>query len=247
MKPNIKLFITSGIWVLILSACNIGIKAPTSQDPLSAASTIVATTLQAQGKPTSLGPSAATPFASPVAVAATATTKPTLYINENNTKCRGGPSTDDKVIATLNKATTVDMIAKDTAAGYWLVKDPASANICWVQAQDATPSGSYANLPEVTPQATANTSVPNRPGSLFYNYQCDSSSITTSLTWSDNADNEKGYHVFRLGNLIADLPANSSSYTDTANVSSGTQLTYSIEAYNDAGSSAQRSVTFTCQ
>jgi hypothetical protein len=245
MKLNIKLFVTSGILVLMISACNIGIKAPTSQDPLSAASTIVAMTLQAQGLPTSPGPSVATPFASPAA--ATATTKPTLHINQNNTKCRGGPSTDDKVIATFKNAITVDMIAKDTAAGYWLVKDPASANICWVQAQDATPGGSYSSLPEVTPQATANTSVPNRPGSLFYNYQCTSITVTTVLTWADNADNEKGYHVYRLGNLIADLAANSTTYTDTANVASGTQLTYSVEAYNDAGPSAQRTITFTCQ
>ena len=151
------------------------------------------------------------------------------------------------MIATFNKGVTVDMIAKDTADGYWLVKDPASADICWVQAQDATPGGSFDSLPEVTPQATANASVPNRPGSLFFNYKCDSTSTTTTLTWADNADNENGYHVFRLGNLIADLPANSTAYTDTASISPGIQLTFSVEAYNDSGASAQRTITFTCQ
>jgi len=37
---------------------------------------------------------------------------------------QGGPSQDDKVIASLTKATTVDLIAKDTADGYWLIKYP---------------------------------------------------------------------------------------------------------------------------
>jgi hypothetical protein len=202
-------------------------------------------TLKAQGLPTSPGPSAATPFASPAA--ATATIKPTLHINNNNSKCRGGPSQDDKVIASLNKGMTVDLIAKDTADGYWLVKYAPTRDICWVQAKDATPGGSFGNLPEVMPQATVNSTVPNRPGSLFYNYQCDSNTTTTTLTWADTADNESGYHVYRLGNLIADLPANSTSYTDNANVPPGTQLTYSVEAYNSSGASAQRSATFTCQ
>ena len=96
MKPIMKLLAVFGILVFAMSACNIGVKAPSSSDPLSAASTIVAMTLKAQGLPTSSGTSVATPFASPVVGTATATTKPTLYINNNNTTCRGGPSQDDK-------------------------------------------------------------------------------------------------------------------------------------------------------
>jgi hypothetical protein len=247
MKPIKKLFMVFGILVLALLACNIGIKEPAASSPLSAASTIMAMTLKAQGLPTSGGASIATPFASPVATTATATIKPTLYINNNNSKCRGGPSQDDKVIASLNKGTTVDMIAKDTADGYWLVKYAPTGDICWVQAQDATPGGSFESLPEITPQATPNLSVPSRPGSLFFNYSCDSNSVTTTLSWADTSNNESGFHVYRLGNLIADLPANSTTYTDVANVQPTTQLTYSVEAYNASGSSPQRSVTFTCQ
>jgi hypothetical protein len=247
MKQITQLLATFGVFVFALSACNLPVKAPSSSDPLSAASTIVAMTLKAQG-PLPSPVTNATPFASPVVATAnvTATTKPTLTIN-NNTSCRGGPSQDDKVIASLAKGITVDMIAKDTADGYWLVKDPTSADICWVEAKDATPGGSFDSLPEVTPQPTANTSVPNRPGSLFFNYSCDTTSTTTTLTWSDNADNETGYHVYRLGNLVADLPPNSTSYTDIANVPPGTQLTYSVEAYNASGASPQRAATFTCQ
>ena len=252
MKPIKKPFIIFGISVFALAACNIGIKAPAPSDPLSAASTIVAMTLKAQGLPTSSTSVAATPFASPAATTATATTKPTLYINNNNTKCRGGPSLDDKVIASLNKGTTVDMIAKDTADSYWLVKYAPTGDICWVQAQDATPAGSFAGLPEVTPAATVNVSVPNRPGSPasnFYGYNCEAvTSITVTINWIDKANNESGYRVYRLGNLIADLPSNSTTYIDTTSYSPGLGLSYSVEAYNDSGASALLSTpTFTCQ
>ena len=239
MKQNFKNLIIFCLLIFVLSSCNIGIKAPATANPLGAASTIVALTLQAQEPSTAPSVSAATPFASPVAP--TATTKPTLYINNNNSKCRSGPNLDANVIATLSKGTTLDLIAKDTAGGFWLVKYVPTGDICWVQTQDATPGGSFGSLPEVTPQPTANTSVPNRPGSINFNFNCIGNSVTTTLTWTDTANNEKGYHVYRSGTLIADLPPNSKSYTDTIDIAVGGQYSYSIEAYNDAGASPQRS------
>ena len=200
-------------------------------------------TLQAHGVPTAQGLLPSTPFASPAA--ATPTVKPTLHINTDNSKCRSGPGPDFKVIASFNAGMTVDLVAKDTADSYWLVKDPTSADICLVQAQDATPAGSFDSLPEVTPQASTNN-VPARPGSIVYSFSCDNTSVTTKLSWTDNANNENGYHVYRLGTQIADLPPNSNTYTDTVNYTLGAQMSYAIEAYNDAGVSQQRTVTFTC-
>jgi hypothetical protein len=149
------------------------------------------------------------------------------------------------VLATFNSGTTVDLVAKDSADSYWLVKDPASADICWIQAQEATPSGSFDSLPEVTPQAST-SNAPARPGSIKYTYSCDNNSVTTNLSWTDNANNENGFHVDRLGSQIADLPPNSTSYTDTVDYTLGAQMTYSVEAYNDAGVSQPRSISFTC-
>ncbi len=62
------------------------------------------------------------------------------------------------------------------------------------------------------------------------------------LAWIDNADNESMYRVFRktgVGgtfNLIATLPANSTSYQDKA-VAPNTQYDYHIQALNVAGAS----------
>lgn len=67
------------------------------------------------------------------------------------------------------------------------------------------------------------------------------------LKWSDTADDETGYRVYRFDQLLADLPANSTTYTDNETITPGTALEYSVEAYNDAGPSAKRTVSFTCQ
>ncbi len=242
MIPFRKLLAVLVILLIALSACNLNSNSP-SADPLSAASTIVAMTLQAQGLPTSNGLIATTPFASPAV--ATATAKPTLFINTDKSKCRSGPGANFKLIATFSTGTTVDLVAKDSADSYWLVKDPSSGGICFVQAQDATPAGSFESLPEVTPQAATNNA-PARPGSINYTFSCDNASVTAKLSWTDNANNENGYHVDRLGSQIADLPPNSNSYTDTTNYTLGSQMTYSVEAYNDSGVSQSRTITFTC-
>jgi hypothetical protein len=242
MIPIRKFLVVPAILLIALTACNLN-TSPPSADPLSAASTIVALTLQAHGLPTSQGLIASTPFASPAV--ATPTVKPTLFINTDKSKCTSGPGPDFKVIATFNTGTVVDLVGKDSADSYWLVKDPSSGNVCFIQAQYATPAGNFGNLPEVTPQATT-SNTPARPGSINYTFSCDNTSVTAKLSWADNANNENGYHVSRLGSQIADLPPNSNSYTDTTNYTLGSQMSYSVEAYNDAGVSLSRTITFTC-
>ena len=44
----------------------------------------------------------------------------------------------------------------------------------------------------------------------------------------------------RDDNLIADLPANSTTYTDNTSRSPGSVFSYSVEAYNSIGASGQR-------
>ncbi len=247
MKLNKPLLTLPIIFVLTLSACNIAFKAP-SPSPNDAAATIVAMTLKAQGLPTSAGfvstPSTpSTPSASPAA--STPTVKPTLLINPNNAKCRSNSNADSKVVVTFAAGTNVDLIGKDTADNTWLVNDPGGAGLCWVQTQDGTASGSFANLPEVTPQATA-PGLPARPGSISYSYNCDNASLTTDMKWKDAANNENGYRVYRDGTKIADLPADSTAYTDTTSYTPGTTVTFSVEAYDDAGASPQSSISFHC-
>lgn len=245
-----KTFTTLGILVLtMLQACNISLPGQPPNVSRSAVATVVAMTLQAQGLPGGgFTETAGVPFASPAAPVGTVTptaSKAILTINQN-TNCREGPSQNLKVVTAFTPGTVLDILGKDSANNFWLVKIPNSEETCWAWGQYATPSGDYEAVAEVTPEAAGQNQVPARPGSLFYNYTCSPGTLNTALTWDDNADNENGYRVYRDGALIADLPANTTAYSDATSYSGGS-VTYSVEAYNDIGASSQRSITFTCQ
>ena len=229
---------------LLLTGCNMpGIEAKPSLSPIDQASTIVAGTMQASGMSTS---SASTTVpASVTPPPATPTTKPTLYINTSGAKCRSGPGPNFQEIASYNTGTTVDLIAKDTAGGYWLVKDPGSGSSCWVQVQDSSPGGSFELLPEITPQAIS-ASAPGRPSRGNWNYSCDNSTLTMLLGWNPPTGTVNGYRVYRFGTLLTDLPGTTTSYQETIPFTYGSGMNYAVEAYNDAGAGQQVTWEFTC-
>ncbi len=235
MKPSTQIAAT--IAILFLAACNLPLAQPTPGLTVNQqAGTLVASTLQAVPSATEL---AVTPFASPALPSTTPATKLTVLIHSDNSACRSGPGADFQVIATLAAGTNADMVGKDSADSYWIVVDPTSHNLCWIQMQDATPSGDTTSLPEMTPQAVSNPKAPAGPGYVVWSFECSGSQVTVNLSWPDNADNESGYHVYRDGAQIADLPPNSTSYTDTTSDTSGTVIVYGVAAYNDVGSSPQ--------
>lgn len=243
MKHTIKKLLTP-LSLLLLAACTFpGMQGQPSLSPLDQAATIVAMTLQAEGIPTSPGV-VATPSPSPAVP--TPTTKPTLFINTSGAKCLSGPGPDFKEITTFNTGTTVDMIAKDTADGYWLVSDPATGNSCWVNVQDATPGGSFDLLPEVTPQVSAQVSTPGRPSRGSWNFSCDNTSFTVILGWNTPAEGINGFRVYRLGNKVADLSATTTTYTETIPFTYGSSVSYGVEAFNEAGASPQQTWDITC-
>jgi uncharacterized protein YgiM (DUF1202 family) len=248
MKPIQKLIAVSCMLTFVMTACNIGVKPPSASNVNDVAATIVAQTLQAVTESAVKGQTENTPTSAvPRATQATATsTTPILTIN-NPTNCRSGPGTNFQLITAFNPGTRLTILGKDTADNYWLVQLPQSQDTCWASGEYATASGSFASLPDVTPTAGAASGVPARPGSLFYQWQGPCSSLTTTLNWTDNANNETGYHVYRDNTLIADLPANSTSYTDTTSVPLGATVTFSVEAYNAIGASPQRTISFACQ
>ncbi|MFN2119949.1 MAG: hypothetical protein ACK2T0_06125 [Anaerolineales bacterium] len=229
---------------LALGGCNLpGAQATPTLSVLDQAATIVAGTLGAGGISTA-APQAATPSPT-TAVTATATTKPTLFINTDGAKCRSGAGTDFKEIASFAVGTTVDMIAKDTSDGYWFVKDPTSGSSCWVSVQDATPSGSFDLLPEITPPPVA-VEPPGKPGKGSWNYSCDDTSFTAILGWTAPQGNVNGYRVYRDGTQVANLPSSTTTYTETIDFVYGSSVSYSVEAFNEAGAGPQVTWDISC-
>lgn len=237
---------------LSLTACNLGIQGPSTINPKDQAATIVAMTLGATGQqgqqPASQNAIANTPFASPVAPATPTLTptpaKPTLHIN-TNVNCRSGPGGNFKVTTSYTAGTTLELVGKNSDPAYWQVKIPNSSETCWIDAQYATPGGDFGSLPEVTPEASSQ-SAPVEPGLKQWNYSYANPKLTMSLSWYAKSDNVNGYRVYRSGNQVADLPANTTSYTETVDCAYGSQMTYAVEAYNNAGVSPQLTKTIPC-
>lgn len=229
--------------ILIITVSLLGCNLPTqpSQVITSEMQTAAAQTVQAVLTPLSLPSAAATATAAGTQAAAPLLTVP------DATNCRAGPGTGFEKITTIAAGTSVPIVATYAGGTYFVVDPPDVAWDCWVAAALGSVSGNVNSVPEVTPAATSASGAPARPGSLFYNYSCTGGDVTTALSWSDAADNENGYRIYRYGTLIADLPANSGDYVDNVTITPGTQLQYAVEAYNDAGASPQRTAAFSCQ
>jgi hypothetical protein len=234
------LILTSAL-ILFSSACGTTIKTPQPLTVNEAASTLVALTDQAATQSASLH----TPTLSPPTSTPTFA-KSLLYINDN-TQCRTGTSSNFQAVSALNKGITVEMIGKDTSQSAWLIKVPNSTATCWVLAGDGSPSGDYESLPEVTPQPSTQK-LPGTPAFVGWPWFCTYSNgvmykATVNLSWIDPANDANGFRVYRQGTQIADLPAKTTSIIDTVEVVTGTDLSYGIAAYNDAGMSPQRTIT----
>ncbi len=247
MKSRKIILILASMLILLASAC--GTSTPTSQ-PFSvadAASTLVASTFQAATRSAALN----TPTLFPSPAATPTFTKPLLYINDN-ANCRSGTSPNFRVIATLTAGTTVELVGRDTPQSAWLVKAPNSTDVCWVMAQDGSPTGDFQSLPEVTPQpSTESAPLPINKGSIIPNFICSyppggsGESVTTTLSWFAPKD-ANGYRIFRGDTQIADLPVGTTTYQDTTTIVPAGSVTYGISVYNDVGESAQTKVTITC-
>ncbi len=99
-------------------------------------------------------------------------------------------------------------------------------------------SSPYTNESAVnTPGVVVTPTAPSAPTSLV---AASSSSSQIGLVWTDNANNETGYNVERLNGatwtVIASLPANSSSYSNTG-LTANTAYSYRVNAINAAGPS----------
>jgi uncharacterized protein YraI len=240
MKSKTMLLGTLGFLTLTILACNITRPSPSSgNQQQSAIDTVVAQTMQAvasQPVNTILGTpvEVSTPSATQTAV------KAILTINQN-TNCRSGPSADSKIITAFTPGTALEIVGKDSADDFWLVKIPNTEDTCWASGQYAAPSGGYSNVPDVTPTASVVNGVPAEPGNLTYGYFCGSlTEATVTLSWTDVATDETGYRVYRDSTLLAELPANSTTYTDNTSRVSGSTFSYGVEAFNDIGPSIRR-------
>lgn len=230
--------------LFFLSACNLPQQPPPSPTlDAEAVAAVAAATLTAIARQTPQAtptlPTAPTLTASP----SPTYTAPLLTLTEN-ANCRSGPGETYPVVTVLKKGEQPALTGR--SPGYWVVSSPKGE--CWIAQLFVQASGSLETLPTAVIPPTSTPRPPLAPNNLRYTFTCVfGGGATVALTWNDAAQDEQGYRVYRAEILVAELPANSASFSETVTASSGV-FVYRVEAFNAvSGSSAQVTVNLSCQ
>jgi hypothetical protein len=234
MKRLISIFI---ITMAMVSSCNI----PTNITTDPAISTSAALTVQAAINSGSQA-SATAPASGSVTITP-AFSEPSISVGDV-TNCRTGPGTNFERVTQITPGEQIKIIGV-FESNYWIVS--TSAGVCWVSAEFATPMGSLQAVPTViapaTPTGNAPQGVSLQKWDIFCNYQTNQADVT--IRWSDEG-NETGYRVVRNGNVIAELPADTTQFIETISLLSGQSVGYAVEAFNGVGTTSSKTIALYC-
>ncbi len=236
MKKTIGLVLLLG---MIVSSCNLpGTGAPDPQVATAAALTVQAA-IDA--------PPNSEPLASPTAGGLKESTptysKPMASVGDV-TNCRTGPGVNYERVTQILPADSVEIVGF-FPPNYWIVS--TSAGNCWVSGEFTTPVGSYTSLPTVTAPPTPQGGAPDNVSLQKWDISCDyvKNEASVTIIWSDK-ENESGYRVIRNGELVAELPENSTTFQETISLLAGQSVGYNVIAFNTIGSNSSSLITLTC-
>jgi hypothetical protein len=257
MTHNFKASLAGACLILAILACSL----PSTNQPLTVeeqAGTAIAETLTAQPANGIDKTDTATAAVTPTITAgstATSAAKPTITPTYSTpfltvlqqTNCREGPGQDYQVVFTYLAKVKLEIIGRYDPTNFWLVKSPDSkSGTCWMWGEYTEASGSYWVVPTVTPPPTATMPPPQAPANRQWNFSCSGGNATFNLTWEDRATNETGYRIFRDGEAVAELPANSTSWTETIPLESGEDATYYLQVFGPSGTVNTATITISC-
>lgn len=257
MKSNTRLKIATVVLLLVMLACN---ALATAEPNLvnQQAATVIAMTLEelTQGAVdvTPTATAGVTRTASPGTTAtsgSTATITPTYSTPKltvlQQTNCREGPGQDYQVLFTYLANKQLEIIGRYEPTNFWLVKAPESiTGTCWLWGEYVELSGSYWVVPSVTPPPTATTAPPQAPSITSWDFTCTVGSMTFTMQWEDRATNETGYRIFRDGEAVTELPANSTSFSETIPLESGREAIYYLQVFGPSGTANSSLMKLTC-
>ena len=258
MKQNFRSVLAGAGLILAMLACNM----PFEQlPPPNDVQTAAALTLQAILTPslTSTVPTpvitataspratrTATSVGSPVTSITPTYSVPVATVLEP-TNCRTGPGEEYEVVFTYLEGKELEIAGRYDPGNFWLVKSNESPNgTCWLWGQYVEVTGSYWAVASVTPPPTATSAPPRQPGIIEWNFSCGVGMLTFTVTWADNASDEAGYRIFRNGEAIVELPADSTIYTDLFNVSAAQSVEYYIQVHSPVGTANSSIMRMRC-
>ena len=253
-----KLFFVPGLLVLAMLACNIPLVQGNANDGAAATITALAATIQAQNIPTRTGtPTAVSPTDTATITPTPTPSVPTVSVSQT-TNCRTGPGTGYDLLGSLAVGQTAEVVGKYTPGDYWIIDTPGGTGTCWLWGQYATVGGNMSGVPELAAPPTPTPALPDAPKKFAAAVTCTSGglliyNVHVNLTWSDEATNEDGYHIFRNGTLLVTLGANTTSFADDTTLpmlhnlgDPAPSVLYGLEAFNSTGPSPTRNVAAAC-
>lgn len=171
---------------------------------------------------------------------------PILTVRES-TNCRTGPGESYDVVITYLDGKELEIVGRYDPGNFWLVKSNESpTGTCWLWGEFAEVSGSFWAVSSVTPPPTATARPPRAPGILSWEFFCSDGNLTFTVTWADNANNEEGYRIFRNGQALVELPANSTTYTDSYDISPDESVEYYLQVYGPSGTANSSIMRMRC-
>ncbi|HXF84974.1 MAG TPA: SH3 domain-containing protein [Anaerolineales bacterium] len=247
-------FWASLILIATILTCNLPPReqVPPPEDVQTAAALTVEALLIASFTPTvqqgilATSPSPISTVAHTMIPTITPTYSTPMLIVRAPTNCRTGPGEAYEIVYTYLAGKRLEIIGRYDSDNYWLVKSTESpSGECWLWGEYVEVSGSYWVVSSVTPPPTATLAPPQAPSIKKWEFFCSAGQMTITINWTDRATNEEGYRILRNGEAIAELPPNSTTFTETIALLSGEQATYIVQVYNvtDAVNSVPMSLT----
>ena len=171
---------------------------------------------------------------------------PVLKVLES-TNCREGPGEEYKILFTHLPDVELEIVGRYEPTNFWLVKSPQSqTGTCWLWGEYVEVSGSFWVVPTLTPPPTATLAPPQAPSIEQWDFACSGGTMTFNLLWEDRATNETGYRIFRDGEAVAELPPNSTTFSETIPIESGEDREYYLQVYGPNGTVNTSIMRLTC-
>jgi hypothetical protein len=250
MNHRVKVTLSSLVLIAAILACNWPFEqvAPPNEVQTAAALTLQAiltpsVTSSASTPAITATPSARVTLISPTAGTLTTTVSQTptysvpMVTVQESTNCRAGPGEEYDVVVTYTTGKELEIVGRYDPGDFWLVKSNESPNgTCWLWGEFVEVTGSYWAVSSVTPPPTATSAPPRGPGIDKWEFSCSGGALNFTVIWVDNANNETGYRIFRNGEMIVELPADTTTYTDVYNLPANQNVEYYVQVYSPTGS-----------
>ncbi|HEY3475191.1 MAG TPA: hypothetical protein VGK56_11320 [Anaerolineales bacterium] len=171
---------------------------------------------------------------------------PMLTVQEA-TNCRTGPGEEYDIVLTYQTGRELEIVGRYDPENFWLVKASESpTGTCWLWGEFVEVTGSHWAVSSVTPPPTATSAPPRGPGIIEWNFSCSGGAITFTVNWADNASGEEGYRIFRNGEAIAELPPDTTTYTDVYDLPADQNVEYYIQVHAPTGSANSSIMRMRC-